>query len=335
MVVDSCKDSGSDKAVALEYLENLGVDVASQVKLVVVTHWHDDHIRGAAQILRYAESAKFVCSAALDCNEFITLVSAHDGIKLIVPSSGVSEFAEILKILSSRNRGKYVPGPEIWAHENTCIYYEKAPHRVTVNTLSPSSQTITDSKIHIGRLIPSYGQPRGRIPSQSPNILSVVLLVSTKGHNLLLGADLEKGRSPRHGWQAVLNPSVQTPIGRSSVYKVAHHGSERADLNGIWEDLLRSQPHALIAPKAGGRKPLPSDADIARIKERTSRLFCTAWPPTKKPRRRDSAVDRTIKEVVHSIKSLRKRSGHIRWRAPMDGSATPASIEFFDGAKEL
>src|SRR6516225_10111580 len=74
MVVDSCMNEARDKAVALDYLEQLGIDVASQFKLIVVTHWHDDHIRGISQLLGVARSAIFACSAALNNEEFMTLV---------------------------------------------------------------------------------------------------------------------------------------------------------------------------------------------------------------------------------------------------------------------
>jgi glyoxylase-like metal-dependent hydrolase (beta-lactamase superfamily II) len=46
VVVDSCLDAESGRPVALEYLKQLGVDVATQVSLVIATHWHDDHIWG-------------------------------------------------------------------------------------------------------------------------------------------------------------------------------------------------------------------------------------------------------------------------------------------------
>jgi len=64
IVVDSCIDRTSGHPAALDYLRTLRVDVASQVKLVVATHWHDDHIRGLGKILEAAESARFVNSAA-------------------------------------------------------------------------------------------------------------------------------------------------------------------------------------------------------------------------------------------------------------------------------
>jgi glyoxylase-like metal-dependent hydrolase (beta-lactamase superfamily II) len=47
-VVDSCLDRNSSQPAAVEYLQSLGGDALGGVRLVIATHWHDDHIRGLA-----------------------------------------------------------------------------------------------------------------------------------------------------------------------------------------------------------------------------------------------------------------------------------------------
>lgn len=201
MVVDSCVNEAREGPIALDYLEGLGVDVARQVKLVVATHWHDDHIRGVSQVVRFATSARFVCSGALLSEEFLTLVGADEEIKLVEHSSGVSEFADVLEVLQTRNSGRYSVGPHHWASSGMLLFSEDAASRVEVHALSPSSQTITDSKGHLARMIPGPREPIRRFPAVGPNDLSVVLLVKTTGSHLLLGADLETGRDERRGWR--------------------------------------------------------------------------------------------------------------------------------------
>ena len=46
VVVDSCLDSRTGAPAALTYLNTLGVDPSVGVKLIVASHWHDDHIGG-------------------------------------------------------------------------------------------------------------------------------------------------------------------------------------------------------------------------------------------------------------------------------------------------
>ena len=45
MIVDSCLDPSSKQSVSLQYLENLGVDIATAVKVVLVTHWRSEERR--------------------------------------------------------------------------------------------------------------------------------------------------------------------------------------------------------------------------------------------------------------------------------------------------
>ena len=55
VLVDSC--GRTDAPAALEYLKILGVDPGEAVKLIVASHWHDDHIRGIGQVVPGAGSA--------------------------------------------------------------------------------------------------------------------------------------------------------------------------------------------------------------------------------------------------------------------------------------
>ena len=48
IIVDSCVDEAGHPA-ALNYLRQIGVDAGRSVRMIVVTHWHDDHIRGIVQ----------------------------------------------------------------------------------------------------------------------------------------------------------------------------------------------------------------------------------------------------------------------------------------------
>jgi glyoxylase-like metal-dependent hydrolase (beta-lactamase superfamily II) len=101
LIVDSCLEPGSNQPACLRYLRKLGVDVATQVKLVIVTHWHDDHIRGIAQTLRECSSALPVVSSALFADEFLQLFSLYSP-SSTVARSGIDEFHEFFKILRDR-----------------------------------------------------------------------------------------------------------------------------------------------------------------------------------------------------------------------------------------
>ena len=69
LIVDSCLDEAGEPA-ALQYLRQIGVDVETAVRMVIVTHWHDDHIRGVARLVQECPHADFVCPAAFRSDEF-------------------------------------------------------------------------------------------------------------------------------------------------------------------------------------------------------------------------------------------------------------------------
>ena len=75
VIVDSCKDPNTGIVLALDYLNAIGVKLKTQVKLVVCTHWDDDHIRGLGSVLRDCENAKFCISSVSDRKKFLQLVS--------------------------------------------------------------------------------------------------------------------------------------------------------------------------------------------------------------------------------------------------------------------
>ena len=77
-IIDSCLDSDG-RPGALRYLDDIGVDPAENVVLIVASHWHDDHIRGLANLLQLCPRARFCCAAALCRKEFLGYVGALEG----------------------------------------------------------------------------------------------------------------------------------------------------------------------------------------------------------------------------------------------------------------
>jgi hypothetical protein len=318
MVVDSCLNEARDEPIALAYFDQIGVDVATDVKLVVVSHWHDDHIEGISRVLKASESARFACSGALNSKEFLKLVLASERTKLVRRKPGLAEFGEILDILKARHGGKYAAAPDRWIHDGTLLYTDNDPCLVEVFGLSPSAQTVADGLGTIAAMFPTHDTPIRRFPAAAPNNLSAVLLVKTQGHHVLLGGDLEVGADGLRGWRAVVGSDVRPKV-RCEAYKVAHHGSDNADLPAIWTELLGGDPFAVLTPYSAGPKPRPAPDDVARIKASTSNAYCTVWPPTKSAPKRPGAVDRTIRKW----RSLAGRCGNIRGIFAFEANSAP------------
>jgi glyoxylase-like metal-dependent hydrolase (beta-lactamase superfamily II) len=75
MIVDSCLSRATKKPAALDYLAKIGVKVSANVRFVVSTHWHDDHIRGLAKVYEKCESAELVSAHGLNSDQFTQLLS--------------------------------------------------------------------------------------------------------------------------------------------------------------------------------------------------------------------------------------------------------------------
>jgi metallo-beta-lactamase superfamily protein len=313
IVIDSCVDAKSHEPVPLDYLRSLGVDCAKDVTTVLATHWHDDHVRGLADVVEACDSARFICSSAFRTDEFLELTQSNIlGAERM--TSGVRELRAVLEIVRSRKAsGRSNAGP-IFALENAII--EQTEH-CEVRALSPSSAAIERATAAIASMLPEPLRPHLRVCSPSSNEASIALWLKGSVGAALLGADVERHGTDDRGWGAILalNPAASR---RASLVKVPHHGSVSAHDQRMWDEVLVPKPAALLTPWNRGSTRLPTDEDRCRIANLAPDAFivgqCTA-----KLERYDPAVERTLKEVAESRHTAIGHMGHARARCgPLD-----------------
>lgn len=321
VVVDSCIEV-SGRAVALEYLASLGVAPVSVCR-VVATHWHDDHIRGLAQVVEKAAKAGFVCSGALRRKEFLSLIAASPAVRRTTKlASGVDEMTSVLQQLRQTNRHP------TWASSNQVLWRNGAGQ---LTSLSPSSATLSRSMLGFAALAPKLKAALKTIPDVSPNETSVALHLQCGKAVVLLGADLEVTAAGDEGWHAVL-ASSERPQARASTYKVAHHGSKTADIEEIWKVLLERQPTSMVS--AFTRSHLPTDEDVERLKSLSGRLVQTGRSQVQAIHR-DPMVDRTVAQVAKRPPTPRRgRMGQVRVRLSRS-TGVVSSIETFGAGFEV
>jgi beta-lactamase superfamily II metal-dependent hydrolase len=306
LVIDSCVTTDRKTPAVLAYLGSIGVDPSTAVKLVVATHWHDDHIRGLAALYQACTSAKLVCSQALKNEDFLTLsVAASD--RAMMETSGVNEFNAVLAELSKRGD---VPR---WALADRVLWRREGAIPCRVWALSPSDRAIAQAFQSVGQLLDGGGSPKRRIPAPERNHGAVAILLNVGSTSALFGADLETTDAQDMGWAAVL-ASPNRPTSKAKIYKVAHHGAASADCPQIWTDLLRDQPVAILTPFSRGKVHLPTDRDIQRMKERTSYVYATAHVASKRSGRGSGSVAKTKREVLRNCRKLVSTQGQVRVR---------------------
>ncbi len=335
MVVDSCVDTATSRSAPLQYLHDLGVDSERRVVLVVASHWHDDHVRGLAELVTACSSAKFGLSEALHSEGFLQLAKGY-GARSRSSSSGISEFAGVLKALERRGKRRDLGKHVLFASSGKVLLRQPEKARtpgMEVHCLSPTDGAVLDAFAHWARLMPSAGQPVDRLPSERPNHVAVALWLRVGRRILLLGADLEE-RNTANGWTAVL-ASTNLPAGRAAVLKVPHHGSGNADHPGLWRDLLEERRHALVTPFLRGSVALPGADDIARLLSRAPSSYITAPPRPFGLRHTNPLVADTVASATRRFVRL-PPTGQVRLRAPASSSDfSHWSVECFGGAGAL
>lgn len=334
-VIDSCIDRATREPVALEYLKKLQVDPSVAIRAIVATHWHDDHIRGLAKILRSAPNAQFFCSAALNKREFLTLVEQSGRFMSASPenTSGLDEFRAVLDIIHERSpEGARVEsvGP-IWVSEGRIIIrrlaHESRLPTFEILSVSPSPGTMSLALNELLQFLPGAKQPKRRLVAQGPNELSVVLWIRYGSAEVLLGADLPAGTNPLTGWRAILaSPFVSNR--RAEIIKVPHHGSAGADEPEVWNRLLIRNPLAVVTPFK--IKMLPKDSDLARLKVRAPRLYCTGSSAGTVPPPRLRVVDREAGAVAKNRRVAIGPVGHVRIR--VSAQSDEWRVKYRDGA---
>ncbi|MBX3429849.1 MAG: hypothetical protein KF779_09725 [Hyphomonadaceae bacterium] len=314
MVVDSLLDH--QESVPLTYLQTLNVDLARDVKLLVASHWHDDHIKGLAQLYERCSAADIAFSVVMLKDEFHAyFVEQEPNGKA---KSGIKEIKRISALRGGRK-------PPLLASAHKILWRTAGAE---VEALSPSAQDLADflqalaTRQSLKRKFAEAAMPLGR------NDVSVVLALRVGDESVLLGADLEQRSHQHRGWNAILNSAARHPT-KSSSFKIPHHGSKNAHNSNVWTQMLTPEPLSLVAPWNRGSK-LPTVADGQRILSATPRAFITNSYLQRKIKLDIAAVRNTIKESEIALTGAplqlghvraRKRPGETSWRVSLSGDA--------------
>lgn len=315
IVVDSCVDDLRQPA-ALAYLDSLGVD-RENIRLIVASHWHDDHVGGLADLVRGASEARLVCSSALEPDEFLHLVSAADLRPMVRATSGVHEFRRVLDCLADRRT------PPGYAAVDRVLYRRPQGIDITaceVVSLAPSDASAHEALQNLRQLLEAQSETQRRaVPRPRRNPAAVVLWLTVGTIHILLGSDLEVDSDSSKGWTAVLG-AITRPNEVANFFKVAHHGSANAHDDRVWIEMLEPDVHAALTPYLSGSTPIPRPTDIERLLALTPNAWITRLPGT--PRvKRDWRVDRMANDATRWIRAAEpQNAGVIRLRRLADGS---------------
>jgi len=329
IVIDSCINPKTKKSLPLEYLESLNVNLSIDLKLIVCTHWHDDHILGISQLLEVSNNAIFCLAVAKDRNKFLKFVGLDNNkIKNESTASSAKEISNCLEILKLRKTTvkQAVEDKILLSHKENGFHYE-------VISLSPSDYVIEEYNNEISTLITEYGNSNKKVVYQKPNDKSVVILIKINNHRILLGSDLEVTSDRRKGWFCILDNS-QTIDRKSDVFKIPHHGSENGYHKDIWEKLVAKNAIAKLTPWNKGEK-LPNKEMLSLFLNHTNNLYTTSVTQTSKgkQKKRDKGITKAINRFNPTLKEVKFSKGIVQCRCDLECSDW--SVELIESAKKI
>lgn len=334
IAIDSCKLPGAERPASIDYLNSIGVDPATAILCVVVTHFDDDHIRGVSETISAADSASIVMSAAFINRDFLRLVNLLTGDRTRPGRSGLDEIRSILNELHRAQRNVK------WALGTSTIFeYGTVPitsgETFRMRTLSPAHQEYNTFLDWVRQQMPSFSETRRRLPYRNRNDVSVAVEIHAGSECILLGADLEEEGRQNTGWSAVIASVAGGNLRKASAYKVAHHGSATGYNDRIWSELLTKTPTAILAPWINGGKIVPTGEERTQILRHTTAAYSTTSDRFRRPPRRPSAVERTIKESTRLLRSNELAPGMVRLRHRRDDPVGHWSVALSNGATDL
>lgn len=309
-------------SVTHHYLSGLGFDPKDHLDVVIATHWHDDHIRGLAQLFESAAAAEMIVPLAMLKTEFIKFAAAFSGQSSTKFSSGVEEFGKILEIAAARHKPN-TAYPLRMAY-NGYVGYRKPsgslPHgqQVSLEALSPSNFDVAAFLHRIGQVNPE-AKLLQRAPLYRPNDVSAAYWLQIGNDAVLFGADVENSSGVNSGWNAILNAPVQ-PIGKASLLKIPHHGGVSGHNDKMWSQFLTEGSIGTLTPWTKGGNRLPSGADIARLITATAESYSTGPSANGKTATQPFSVAKALSKDKVSLQRVANKIGQVRHRGKvLDG----------------
>lgn len=338
IVVDSCINPKTKKSLPIEYLEEVGVNIKNDVKLIICTHWHDDHIKGLADLLDIADNAKFCFAKATDGEKFLLFVSLDYKKASKSSNSTTLEFNRCIEIAKDKKRQL------VSAVCDKPLFRDNfSVNKFEVIALSPSDQTLNDFDTEISKLITDFGEHSNKqIVINTPNDKSIAILIKLGEEIVILGSDLEATENPQKGWLHVINHSIEIGTLRainkkSTLFKIPHHGSENGYHDDIWHILLNDKPISKITPWNKNKK-LPQAEMITKYKGMTDKLYITSNRFFGKPKKRESldkSIEKFIKAERPSLEEVKFHLGIVRSRIDHSNDSPTWNTELFGAAALL
>jgi beta-lactamase superfamily II metal-dependent hydrolase len=324
-VVDSCswRPLGQPaKTPPLEYLRLLSVD---SLFFIILTHPHEDHYQGMAEILRaYRGRIRYVSRYH---GEGVRELKVYLARQRLTGRSGMASLGEVFTAMEEAKEGgayelRLSEMTQIIAHQNLQVG-ESPIFGVQIVALSPSAESGERYTNLLRQSIPNVGERVLPLKDELHNYIASAISLAAGQVRVILGSDLESGATDRMGWRGVLSNPDRHNLSADLV-KVAHHGSRNAHFQGAWQ--LHGEgglPLAVLTPWDRGAKPLPQESDIQRLKGVSAQVGQIA---ALRPQRSEDVYSREVAKTLRTaarnwrVITPAHQEGALRIRFRLDGT---------------
>jgi metallo-beta-lactamase superfamily protein len=315
----------------LWYLAQIGVE-PSALKLIVISHWHNDHISGLSELLSAAGNATVAFSNAIQTQEFRQLLATFNAAVRGNNRSKVDEITLCMELIQQRLNASTPPVHLAQQHLPLMDATISEGVRATAVALSPSTLDIIDARTSFDELSALGIDKRPKpLSASSPNHASVVVYVQINENSIILAADRETRNHAGKGWEVIVGNPISNQVPADAL-KVAHHGSPNGFYSGLWPGLIVPDSVGVVTPFA--RHNLPEPGTLRQYLAKGMRLYATAWPHTRARWRlplSPSAKINRPRQMEPGMVSLRKMILNGTWQPQLLGGATAVDEALLSG----
>jgi len=293
--------------VAKAYLERL-TPATGSVKALLLTHWHEDHTAGAAELVAfYADSLEFVgLPPAFSARELGSYVAG-----LLGDDLAAKKVRDLLSVMTELDKL-----PDL--HRLILVESVSVPLGTAtckIDCLSPSESDLRHHASSLACLDPKYTGPRPKVADV--NSASVVMAVNCRDVRVLLGSDLDVGDGPNRGWHAVVKHYAHALA--ADLVKIPHHGSSTSYLEDAWRlHGSEGQPEGVVTPfpAAGKGEALPRPEILEKVAKHCSEVFLTSPAPARGGRKAGKVASKHTPFRTYTKKKALpiEAQGQVRYR---------------------
>lgn len=296
-VVDSClsKNKRTSQNPALDYLKEKNVE---RLSFIVLTHPHEDHYHGLAEIVDYylGRIDRICFYSGNGIREYREYLARKE---ILDPGGLIGLAAIFKKFREARLKGANV----IRLAERTEIIRKRnlSGYEVELLSLSPSAESIDKYVELLFEAIPKKdGDVIKYLTDSQHNLLSSAIWCSIGDLKILLGSDVEIGDSDNSGWRGILG-NIDRPNLASDLVKVPHHGSPTAFFKPAWEKFSENgKPFSVITPFVRLLEPLPRDKEVKQIASFSNHVAITSKLDFAKPKK---VYDRVVLKHFRGVRN--------------------------------